>query len=163
MDTSSANPPKTGVYSRSAAFRWGVWMVALAAVIIGWTSLRESVTQEKLQTAEGTLVDYGPVPGPSQKPLNLLRLQKPDETLLMFGSWEALRDPKAGWQKGQPIRVTYDVRKKLYEVVVAGEVILDTQPPGSRTRKVLRLVGVILFLIGVPLAAVAYVSSRRTQ
>ena len=168
METSSADPPKTWIYSRSAAFRWGVWTVALAVVLIIWSSLGDPLNREKLQTAEGTLVDYGPGPVPSstQRPLNLLRLQKPDGTLVMFGSWEPLRAPKAGWQKGQPIRVKHDVRDKLHQVVIADEVILDipqTQPKENGQSKIARLLGILLFLIGLPLTVVGYVSSKKPQ
>jgi hypothetical protein len=134
VNTPSANPPKTSAYSRSPLLRWGVWVLVLAAAVIAWSVLRESPKQEKLQTAEGTLVDYGPEAS-SARPLYLLRIQKPDGTLAMFGSWDALQPPKSGWQKGQPIHVKSDSRHKLYQVVVAGEVILDVEKTQGKESK----------------------------
>ena len=51
---------KTSAYARSRIFRWGVWMLALAAVLIAWNAIKGArvAKAENLRTIEGSVIEY---------------------------------------------------------------------------------------------------------
>lgn|GEM_PF-3052664 len=173
--------PKTSAYARSRLFRWGVWILIVAAVLIAWNAIKTaSVAKvENLQTLEGTVVDYrtGTTSQPygvrsgkryrgSARPLNVLRIETSDGRITEFSSSDWIRPPKFGWRRGVPISVKYSVGRDLYEVVVAGEVLQDvatTQQKRRAAGQTTRTFAALLLVIGVLAVAIGFLMSLQGE
>jgi hypothetical protein len=160
--------PKTSSYSRSRTFRFGVWALAGAAVLIAWHAIKDGMVagNERLVTEEGIVVEHRSTESRGDNRVRLrtggtnriqgerqlktyLRIKKRDGTIAEFSAPEWFPTPKAGWE-GQPIRIQHDSSGNLYEIVVAGEVVRDAET----TRKYRRIDNkksdpLMVFLIGV--------------
>jgi hypothetical protein len=167
-------------YVRSHLFWWGIGLLAIAAVLMGWNAIRDTTatTTSDLQTIEGKLIDYSGggktstryagKPGKrhrgSGRRANILRIEKPDGTIAEFSSRDWIAPPKSGWRSGQPVRVRYDSRGNLYEVVVGNETLRDvtmTMQRREEERADIDRIAVFLLVIGGTLMLIAYFTSGR--
>jgi hypothetical protein len=171
---------KTSVYARSRAFRWGVWLLAIAGVLIAWSAVKKSTAKpDNLYTTEGTLVDYraqtsspqyGVQPGRryrgSARTTYYVRIQKADGTINEFSSRYPIPSPIPGWQSGLPARVSHDALRTVYGVEIAGEMLQEAAAAQQRQANAARstdIFGVLLLIIGLSLVAVGYLLSLQNR
>ena len=179
MSSAPGVPAKSGsVYTSSRLFRYGLWALAAALVLILWHALSDTMIagREKLHTIEGTVVEHRSTETPGGNKVRLrsggtnriqgqpeqhtlLRIRQRNGTVAEFSASEWFPTPKAGWD-GQLIRVQYDDRNNLYGIEVAGEVIRDVET-SRRNRKIdnkkSQPLMVFLIIVGLPLTVLGYV------
>ena len=173
---------KTSAYSRSRTFRWGVWALGLAFVLILWGALKDSMIakKESLFTLDGVVLEHrtsesggnsrvrlktggsASIQGqPTQK--TYLKVKSKEGLIKEFNQDEWYPTPKAGWG-GQPIRVQYDRFDNLYEIVVAGELIRDASTTVKYrkidNKKSMQFI-VFLIVVGAPMTVIGFLLSLR--
>jgi hypothetical protein len=132
-----------------------------------------------LKTLEGIVIEYRTESAPprygvksgtryrgSAQPRNVLRIQPRDGEVTEFISTDWIRPPKFGWRKGQLVRVKYDGRRDLYEVVVGDEILQDvatTQQKRKESGRSAQTFAVLLLVVGLPLTVVGYLLSLSSK
>ncbi len=183
MSTPPVLPPplkKPSAYARSRLFRWGVWALAGAAGVILWGAIKDAMIagKEKLFTLEGVVLEERSIETgggsrvrlgtggsariqgqPTQK--TFLKVRSNEGLVKEFTESEWYRTPKAGWVN-QPIRMQYDSFGRIYEIVVAGEVIRDVETTQKYrkidNRKSMQFV-TFLIVVGVPMVVIGWLLS----
>jgi hypothetical protein len=185
MDTPPALPQpreKSSAYARSRCFRWGVWALAAALVLIIWGAIKDSMIADKAklftlngvvleerstETGGGTRVRLGT--GGSarmqgdRKQTMYLKVRSKEGLVKEFTESEWYQTPKAGWVN-QPIRMQYDSLGRIYEIEVAGELIRSAETT-VKYRKIdnKKSIQLIVFLIvtGTPMVIIGWLLSLR--
>ena len=185
MDTSPALPQsreKSSVYARSRCFRWGVWALGAALVLIIWGAIKDSMIADKAklftlngvvleerstETGGGTRVRLGTggtarMQG-DRKQKMYLKVKSKEGLVKEFTESEWYQTPKAGWVN-QPIRMQYDSLGRIYEIEVAGELIRSAETT-VKYRKIdnKKSIQLIVFLIvtGTPMVIIGWLISLR--
>jgi hypothetical protein len=175
---------RNGAYARSRLFRFGVWALAGAAVLILWHAIRDGMItgNERLHTIEGVVVEHQSTETSGTTRVRLstggtnkiqgerrlhtsLKVRQRNGVIANFTADEWFGTPKAGWE-GQPIQVQYDDNNNIYGIKVAGEVIRDPETT-RRNRKIDNKTAtplmVFLLVLGVPLTLIGYVIHLSTR
>ena len=170
---------KTSLYSRSRAFRWGLWLLIIGIGLIAWSAVRNAAAKPgRLHRTEGTLVDYtsrsvstqqGVQPGKryrtSARTVYYLRIQKPDGGITEFSSPYPISAPRMGWKKGQRVKVQHTAVRRVYATEVDGEVVqnaAETRAKDAVATRSSETFAVLLLAGGLVLIAGGYLSSFRT-
>ena len=175
---------KKSAYARSRLFRFGVWALGGAVVIILWHAIKDGMIagNERLHTIEGIVVEHRATETSGTNRVRLrtggmntiqgernlhtsLKVRQTNGVIASFSADEWFPTPKAGWE-GQPIAVQYDDNNNIYGIKVAGELIRD--PETSRknrkidNKKATPLM-VFLIVLGVPLTLIGYIMHLSTR
>jgi hypothetical protein len=186
-DTSSVDGPpgnKNSAYARSRLFRFGVWALAGAAILILWHAIRDGMIagSERLHTIEGIVVEHQSTETSGTNRVRLstggtnkiqgerrlhtsLKVRQGNNVIAHFTADEWFPTPKAGWE-GQPIQVQYDNNNNIYGIKVAGEVVRDPETTRKNRKidnKTTTPLMVFLLVLGVPLTLIGYVIHLSTR
>jgi hypothetical protein len=184
-----ASPPggsleKKNAYARSRLFRFGVWALAGAAVLILWHAIKDGMIagNERLHTIEGIVTEHRSTETSGTNRVRLstggtnriqgdrilhtsLKVRRSNGVIASFSADEWFPTPKAGWE-GQPIEVRYDDNNNIYGIKVAGEVIRDPETSRKNRKidnKTATPLMVFLLVLGVPLTLIGYVMHLSTR
>jgi hypothetical protein len=175
---------KNSAYARSRLFRFGVWALGGAVIIILWHAIKDGMIagNDRLHTIEGIVAEHRATETSGTNRVRLrtggtntiqgernlhtsLKVRQTNGVIASFSADEWFPTPKAGWE-GQPIQVQYDDNNNIYGIKVAGELIRD--PETSRknrkidNKKATPLM-VFLIMLGVPLTVVGYIMHISTR
>lgn len=175
---------KNSAYARSRLFRFGVWALAGAVVVILWHAVKDGMIagHERLHTIDGIVAEHRSTETTGTHKVRLrtggtnriqgerilrtsLKVRQTNGAIASFSADEWFPTPKAGWE-GQPIQVQYDDNNNIYGIKVAGEVIRDPET-SRKNRKIdnskATPLMVFLIVLGLPLTVTGYVLHLATR